>query len=138
MEMWQSGSTLPEADLLLATVDQQSDWSDTNINSQPVTIAGINSPALQWLLRGHTVHVTPGLEASSAPPIVITPGQNNPKLAANYRGQDFVWEQQPIWGQTSIFNWVTWLGMHQVATNPQKVIVWVRSDLFIDAPKPQP
>ena len=135
VEMWQPGGNLPEADLLLTTVDQLSDWSDTNINAQPVTIAGVNSPALQWLLRGHKVTVVPALDATQAPPIVVTPEQNNPKLAANYRGQDFVWEQVPIWSQTNIFNWVNWLGFHQVPTNPQKVIVWVRSDLFIDAPK---
>ncbi len=138
VEMWQPGGNLPQADLLLTTVDQMSDWSDTNVNSQPVTIAGINSPALQWLLRGHAVTVVPGLDATLAPPIVVTAEQNNPKLAANYRGQDFVWEQVPIWSQTSIFNWVSWLGFHQIPTNPQKVILWVRSDLFIDSPKPKP
>ncbi len=138
VEMWQSGSDFPEADLLLTTVDQLSDWSLTNINAQPVTIAGIESPAMQWLLRGHKVTVVPALEASSAPPIVVTREQNNPKLAANYRGQDFVWEQVPIWNQTNFITWVSWLSFHQVPTNPEKVIVWVRSDLFIDAPKPGP
>ncbi len=138
IEMWQSGGTLPEAKYLLMTVDQMSDWSATNKNSQPVTLAGVNSPALQWLLRNHTVTVIPAPDTNSAPPIVVTPEQNNPKLAANYRGQDFVWEQNPIWSQTSIFDWVNWLGFHQIPTNTQKVIVWVRSDLFIDSAKPKP
>ena len=139
VDMWQPGSTLPEARLLLTTVDQLSDWSKTNINAQPVTIAGVNSPALQWLLRSHSVTVIPALEPSSAPPIVVTPEQqNNPQLAANYRGQDFIWEQNPIWSQTTIFDWVNWLGFHQIPTNPEKVIVWVRSDLFIDSSKVGP
>jgi hypothetical protein len=136
VEMWRPGGNLPESDLLLMTVDQISDWSRDNINSQAVTIAGIDSPALQWLLRGHTVYMATALDVTSAPPIVISTDQNNPALAANYRGQDFVWRQDPIWNQTGVGDWIRWLGFHQLAQNPQKVIVWVRSDLFIDAPKP--
>ena len=37
VDMWRSGGTLPEADLLLASVNDMSDWSDTSIHSQPVT-----------------------------------------------------------------------------------------------------
>ncbi len=42
VEMWRPGSNMPEFDLLLLTVDQISDWSRQNINSQPVTIAGLD------------------------------------------------------------------------------------------------
>ena len=35
VDMWSAGSSLPQSNLLLTTVDQISDWSDTNINSQP-------------------------------------------------------------------------------------------------------
>ncbi len=138
VEMWRPGGTLPEADLLLTTVNDLSDWSLTNINAQPVTIAGIQSPALQWLLRGHTVFLTAALDVTSTPPIIIATEQNNPALAAKYRGQDFVWEQVPIWSQTNVLDWITWLGYHQIPQNPQKLIVWVRSDLFIDSPKSKP
>jgi hypothetical protein len=89
-------------------------------------------------LRGHTVYITTALDVTSAPPIVIATEQNNPELAARYRGQDFVWQQDPLWNQTGLRDWITWLSFHQVVQNPKKVIVWVRSDLFIDAPKPAP
>ena len=138
VDMWSAGSSLPQSNLLLTTVDQISDWSDTNINSQPVTIAGIDSPAMQWLLRGHTVYVVTALDASSAPPIVITTDQNNPALAAHYRGQSLVWRQQPLWNQTGLADWLRWLGFHQVVQNPQTIIVWVRGDLFIDSTAPKP
>ncbi len=137
-DLWRPGSNMPEADLLLLTVDQMSDWSKTNINAQPVTIAAIDSPALQWLLRGHTVTTVPALDVSSAPPIVITTGPNNPALAARYRGQDFVWRLDPAWDQTSLSDWISWLGFHQALENTFKVTVWVRSDLFIDSPRPGP
>ncbi len=137
-EMWAAGSSFPEAGLLLQTVDQMSDWSKDNINSQPVTIAGINSPALQWLLRDHGVSVVTALDASSAPPIVITTVQNNPALAARYRGESFVWREDPQWSQTALLDWLRWVGFHQVLQNPQSVIVWVRTDLFIDSTAPKP
>ena len=137
-DLWRPGSNLPEADLLQLTVDQMSDWSKDNINSQPVTVAGVDAPSLRWLLRGHGVQSMTVLDASSAPPILITTGQNNPALAARYRGQDFIWRLDPVWNQSSLADWVRWLGFHQFAENSFKVIVWVRSDLFIDAPRPGP
>jgi hypothetical protein len=138
VEMWRPGSNMPESDLLLTTVDQISDWSKENINSQPVTIAGIDSPALQWLLHFHTVQLTSNLDVSAAPPIVITTEQNNPALAAGYRGQDFVWRQTPLWDQTGLLDWIDWLSFHQIPQSPEKVIVWVRGDLFIDSTAPKP
>ena len=138
-EMWSAGSNPPGAGLVLTTVDQISDWSKDNIDSQPVTIAGLDSPALRWLLRDHAVTVVPVLGASSAPPIIITPGgQNNPALAARYRGQELVWIQAPQWNQTGFADWFGWLGFHQILQNPQKVIVWVRDDLFLDASTSKP
>jgi hypothetical protein len=137
-DLWRPGSNLPEADLLQLTVEQMSDWSKNNINSQPVTIAGLDAPALRWLLRGHTVLITTALDVSSAPPILITASKNNPALAARYRGQDFVWRLDPVWSQTSLSDWIRWLGFHQVPENSFKLIVWVRSDLFIDSPRPGP
>ncbi len=138
VDLWRPGSNLPEAQLLLQTVDDLSDWSRTNINAQPVTIAGINSPALQWLLRGHAVYQTTGADISGQPPILITVDKQNPALAAAYRGQSFVWQQVPQWSQTGIDDWIRWLGFHQVVQNPLKIIVWVRTDLFIDSTAPKP
>lgn len=138
VDMWSVGSSLPEADLLQTTIEQISDWSRDNITSQPVTVSGVDSPALQWLLRGHTVYVTTALDVTSAPPIVITAGQNNPALAARYRGQEFVWREDPQWSQTGIVDWLRWLGFHQVVQNSQKVVVWVRGDLFLDQSSSKP
>ena len=56
-EMWRPGAQLPMADLLLSTVQEQSAWSNLDPNAQPVTIAGIDSPALHWLLRDRPVEL---------------------------------------------------------------------------------
>ncbi|MGE5072564.1 MAG: hypothetical protein ACM3MF_03980 [Anaerolineae bacterium] len=138
VELWRPGGRLPEAGLLRQTVDDLSDWSRSNADAQPVTIVALDSPALQWLLRGHELHQVAALDVSSQPPILIAVGQNNPQLAAGYRGQEFVWRQDPMWDQTTVFDWFRWLGFHQVVQEPQKVILWVRTDLFIDSPVPKP
>ena len=52
-EMWTADKTPAQTGLLLSTVNEMSDWSKDNINAQPITIVGIDLPALEWLLRGH-------------------------------------------------------------------------------------
>jgi hypothetical protein len=138
VDLWSPDSSLPESGLLLMTVNQISDWSNININSQPVTIAGIDSAALQWLLRGHTVHVVSALDISTSPPIVITTDKADPALAAGYRGQSFVWRQTPLWSQSHFSDLIDWVTFHQIPVNNETIIVWVRSDLFIDSTAPKP
>jgi len=138
VEMWSPDRGIPQSGLLLTTVNQMSDWSNNNINSQPVTITGINSPALEWLLHDHSVNVVSALDISTSPPIVITTDQDNPALAAGYRGQSFVWRQTPQWGQAHFSDLVDWISFHQMPVTTENIILWVRSDLFIDSAAPKP
>jgi hypothetical protein len=138
VDMWNSGSQYPAADLLLTAVQQASDWSQTEINAQPVTIDGIDSSALVWLLRERTLDVTNTLAAPDSPPMVITADQDNPSLAAGYRGQSLVWRSTPLWGQSALSDWLAWLPFHQIPQDTEKVILWVRSDLFLNSPAPRP
>ncbi len=137
VEMWRPGGTLPESDLMLATVQNMSDWSDRNVNSQPVTIAGIDSPALQWLLRARAVSEQDAPSPTEDAPMVLAVNRDDPALAARYRGQSFVWRRVPLWEQTGFSNWLDWVSFHQIPQQSEMVILWVRNDLFLDA-KPQP
>lgn len=137
-DMWRPVGSFPEASLLLGSVNNMSDWSDTNINSQPVTIVGLDSPALVWLLHDRPVQVQAVLDPSAQPPMVITADQSNPALAAAYRGQSFVWRRTAVWDQTGFGDWLQWLPFHQISQQSETVILWVRSDLFIDSTAPKP
>jgi len=137
-EMWTADKTPAQADLLLSTVNEMSDWSKDNINAQPITIIGINSPALEWLLRGHQVSTVSALDASASPPLVITTGQNNPALAAKYRGESFTWRQGPLWDNAAASDWMRWLGYHQMPQSTETIIFWARSDLFLDTKGTKP
>ena len=137
-EMWTADKTPAQADLLLTVANEMSDWSNININAQPVTIIGINSPALEWLLRGHHISMTNSLGPSASPPFAITTDQNDPALAAGYRGESFVWRQATSWDNAALTDWLRWLAYHQMPQSTEKIIFWVRNDLFLDTKSTKP
>lgn len=138
VEMWTMDRTPDQADLLLATVNNLSDWSNNNINAQSVTIVGIDSPAMQWLFREHQVDMVTSLAGSASPPIVITTDQNDPSLAAAYRGQGLVWRQGPMWSSAMPSDWLNWIAYHDMPQSTETIIVWVRNDLFLDSTETKP
>jgi hypothetical protein len=138
-ELWWPPSIPAQADLLDATVSEMSQWGLGDNNAAPVVIAGVNSPALEWALRGHNVIVAETIDISSSPYFVITPLQNNPALSASYRGQDFNWRQTPSWNATTYQDWIRWIALREMPQSGEAIILWVRDDLFLDAaPQPTP
>jgi hypothetical protein len=132
-ELWWPEARPDQADLLLETVDDLSDWSTGDANAQPVTLLGLESPALQWLLRGRVVLPVTVLDVLQAPPIVISPQVDSLDLSVPYRGQDFVWRKAPSWDLLTVPDWVRWSVFRKLPGDSEIVIVWVRSDLFPDA-----
>jgi len=135
-EFWSSGSYPVHAKLIASTVHDLSQWTKGNIDATPVTIIGIHSPALQWVLRDHPVTVTDAIDPSSAPAFVITPLENQPTLAATYRGQDFTWNQQPTWDNAASSDWLRWLAIRDMPESFDTILLWARNDMFIDAAHP--
>ncbi len=133
VELWTPDQRPVQADLLLASVKDISDFSLGHVDSQPVTVMGINSPALEWLLRDHAVTVVSALDPQVAPPIVITPLMDDLSLPSAYRGQDFTWRQTPLWDQIQNPDWWSWLVYRQLPRENETIILWARDDLFPDA-----
>ena len=129
VEMWRAGAQLPMADLVLETVQEQSAWGDRDPNAYPLVIVGVDSPALQWLLRDRPVDVRSEVLAAASPEMVITADEQDAALVSSYRGQSFVWRSVPLWGS---FRLREWLPFHEMAQQPETVILWVRGDLFPD------
>lgn len=130
-ELWWSPSIPMQADLLQKTVSEMSEWSFGNDSAAPVIIAGVDSAALEWTLRDHQVLIAETLDISSSPDFVITPLQNDPLLAASYRGQDFTWRQTPDWNYLLPQDWVRWTALRNVPQSGETIILWVRDDLFL-------
>jgi hypothetical protein len=78
---------------------------------QPVTLAGLDSPAMRWLLRDRPLESRAGSGAAGNPPIVITPDVQDPALATAYRGQGLIWRSTPLW---SGMQFLQWLPFHDV------------------------
>jgi hypothetical protein len=133
-EMWAADKTPAQADLLLNVANEISDWSKDNINAQPVTIAGVDSPALEWLLRGHSITKVNSVHPSATPPpFVITTDQKDPSLSASYRGESFVWRETTLWDNAVLTDWMHWLAYHEMPASSETIIFWVRDDLFLDS-----
>ena len=128
--MWRPEAQLPMADLLLRTVQDQSEWSGMDANEQPLVIAGIDSPALRWLLRDRPVEIRSSAGAGLNPPMVISRDEQDPALTSAYRGQSFVWRSTPAW---RLFRLPEWLPFHETSQETENIILWVRNDLFPDA-----
>jgi hypothetical protein len=133
VELWTPDPPPVQANLLLATVSDVSRFSRGHAQSQPVTIMGINSPALEWTLRNHEVEVVSTLDPLEAPPLVITPLMNDLGLPSAYRGQDFIWRQPPLWSGIQDPDWIKWLVYRQLPGETETIILWARDDLFPDA-----
>ena len=136
LELWTPDPAPAQANLLLASVDDVSEFSLGHIQSQPVTILGINSPALEWILQNREVEVVSELNPQVAPPIVITPLMDDLGLPSAYRGQDFTWRQRPLWEGITTPDWIRWLVFRQLPRDNETIILWVRDDLFPDAREP--
>ena len=132
-ELWTVGSAPQQARLLKDTVANISEWSTGDKTMQEVKVLGVNSPALEWLLREQNAEFVSTLDVNATPPILISHETSNPDLPAEYRGQDFHWRSQPAWNVLNLYNWITWSVFHTLPLEHETVVVWVRSDIFPDA-----
>jgi hypothetical protein len=138
VELWRSDSPPTQADLLGKTLDDVSEFSVGEDDSQPVTVMGVDSPALEWVLRNRSVEEVAALDPQVAPPLVITPLMEELGLPAAYRGQDFLWRPRPRWENVQNPDWIRWLVFRQFpreqdTMEQEALILWVRDDLFPDA-----
>jgi hypothetical protein len=132
-EFWSESAYPAHADLLSATVDQLSEWETGSATSLPVTVSGVDSPALLWALRRHEVIIVDSLDASTAPALLITPLRNDPTLAAPYRGQDFTWSKKTDWNNGLFDNWLKWAVLRTMPQSFDTILLWARDDLFLDS-----
>ena len=133
VELWNPSLQIMDADLLIKTADQISDWSKGTVESLPVVISGVDSPALLWLFRDWDVSAEIALSPVETPALVVTPAGEILNQAAAYRGEAFLWRQTPLWVQAAVPDWTRWYIYHKFPTTNETIILWVRGDLLIDS-----
>lgn len=131
-EMWWQPNIPTQAPLLRETISQVSEFGRGNDHAATVAIMGIKSPAIEWALRENPVQVVDSLDVTTTPDFVVTSYEINPQLASAYRGQDFIWRQTPLWGFADLPSWLRWVSLRQMPQTQEVIILWAKSDLFLD------
>lgn len=135
VELWTPPPQVAQADLLLETVDEISTWNEGLPGALPLTLAGVDSPALRWLLRDYDLTLLSFLAPGATPALVITP-EAQLGLTAAYRGQDFAWYRWPNFSTSSARDWGNWYLFRRMGVQTQNIILWVRSDLQLGSQSP--
>ena len=135
VELWDSSPRIAQADLISQTADEISEWATGHADDLAVAVYGVDSPALLWSLRNHHTEVLLAFDPASAPALIVTPPLEDIGLAAAYRGQDFTWRQAPAWDLFPSY-FLRWLTLRELPVQGETLVLWARSDLFIDSREP--
>lgn len=130
-EMWRSSPSFQEADLMVSTIGDISEWNTRDRQNIDIAVINLPSSSLRWALRDFlNVDYLDFPIPGTSPSVVITPDQDSPTLAATYTGQDFILEQKPDWNNLNITNWIKWIIYRNAPLEKRSLVLWVRSDLF--------
>jgi hypothetical protein len=132
-ELWPPAPQIMDADLLIQTADQISDWNKGAVESLPVAISGVDSPALLWLFRDWTIVDDLSISAGEPPAMIVTPAGVEPTLSKAYRGEAFRWRQTPTWDNAGMAGWTKWLVTRELVAQDETIVLWVRTDVLIDS-----
>lgn len=130
-EIWHQSATLVDATLMTETIEDISEMNHGQRIQQSITVVGLDSPALLWLLRDQDITNTPALTSQDAPEMILTNLIDAQYWGAEYTGQDFRLRSTPNWSWLTLQEWLSWTIYHKVdVTTDEMVILWVRTDLF--------
>jgi len=134
-ELWNPGPYIGQQKTLINQLNDLSRWKKGTNTTLEVTIAGVKSPALLWTLRDWKVSILDDLNlANNSPEVVVATDQfSSTQIESVYRGQDFTWRVYPAWDQGLTADWLKWTIIHEFPKSEEKLILWVRSDIFIDS-----
>jgi len=132
VELWSPEPRTGRVDVLLKVANQISDLNTGYVGQLPLTVLGVNSPALQWLFRDWQVHDVSALTPDATPEMVIST-VDKLSLAAKYSGEPLPLSEVADWDHATSSNWLKWFVYRQMPILREDVILWVRSDLMLDS-----
>ncbi|MCS7011837.1 MAG: hypothetical protein N2049_08450 [Anaerolineales bacterium] len=135
-ELWYPEPRVGRLEVLLKVANELSVMNRGARAALPVTIVGVDSPALRWLFRDWSLKQTDVLDPMAMPELLITPAGSELALPTAYRGALFVWREMGNWYQLSLQLWFKWFVYRQLPVQQQDVVLWVRADLMLDSPTP--
>jgi hypothetical protein len=132
VELWQPEPRTGRVDVLLKVANQISDLNTGYAGQLPLTVLGVDSPALHWLFRDWQVQDVSALAPDATPEMVIS-SVDQLSLAADYRGEALPLSEVADWDHATPSDWLKWFVYRQMPMLRKEVILWVRSDLMLDS-----
>ena len=134
-EMWPTSAFIGQPETLLNQMNDLSRWKMGTKTAMDVTIAGVDSPALRWLLRDWEVTSLPDASLGAATPMIVISDSKSiqTSIAKSYRGQSLSWRVTPLWDHGLLADWLRWSILHEFPKDEEKIVLWTRSDVFIDS-----
>jgi hypothetical protein len=137
MELWQPAPRSGRVDILLKAASQISDLNRGSKQRLPLTILGVDSPALAWLFHDWPVQQVNQLAPDAKPELIISPA-GNLNLTVQYRGEALVLHESADWMNLTPVQWLKWFVYRQTPLLRDNVILWVRSDMLLDSQNTAP
>ena len=131
-ELWLPEPRTGRVDVMLKVANQISDLNKGYTGQLPLTIQGVDSPALHWVFRDWQVTDVSPIAPDAKPEMVIS-WTDKLDLTADYRGEALPLREAPDWAHATFATWLKWFVYRQMPILRQDVILWVRSDLFLDS-----
>ncbi len=130
-ELWSEGTAAGQVDLLSQSIKQLSSMKTGHALMLDI-VTTTPSPALRWALREFpNTSSQSTLSQNQLPAMIVTSEQdNNPALLASYRGQDFDWVVTAGWSGVLPPDPLRWMYTRSAPAISQKIILWVRGDVF--------
>jgi hypothetical protein len=132
VELWPPEPRTGRVDVLLKVANQISDLNTGYAGQLPLTMLGVDSPALHWLFRDWQVQDVTALAPDATPEMVIST-VDKLSMAAKYRGEALPLSEVADWDHATSSDWLKWFVYRQMPILRQDVILWVRSDLMLDS-----
>jgi len=130
-ELWTVGPGTGQVEELKETLEDFSEWQ-TGLRTEIDITVLLQSPSLRWNLRNFTnVAFTRSLSPDQHPSIIISGLEDvEPRFSTSYRGQELIWTRTLVIPGAFPPDLTAWITERAMQTNSQRIILWVRNDLF--------
>jgi hypothetical protein len=133
-ELWRQEPVFSDADLMVKSLVQVSQWTTRENYAVDGVVAGVPSESLRWALRDFRnirfERVLPPLNTENPPTVLITMEQEELAASTQYTGQPFTIAAYVPWDLMLTKEFGFWITLRRAPVQEPIVILWVRSDRF--------
>ena len=133
IELWNPEPRLGRSELVLKVINEISFINTGFEEALPIQLIGVDSPALEWLFHKWEVETSNVFDPVLAPQVIITSQLDELNLTSEYRGEPIVWREVGSWDEAGFSSWLKWFLYRQMPVSQEKIVLWVRSDLMLEA-----